>query len=723
VFVCMIGALGLAASAAAQKAPLSAAYGWAPAVLSKAELPRDEPPSDAALVALFNAAAPAGDASGFAPATSLDAGAALLIRLDLPGALAAALPAPRDLSRFSLAAALYRKGDISGGDAAGQAVDDPLQRTALAWVALRSAPRPDYARLAAFGAAHADWPSQSWIRYEQEAALYAARPAARIVAGLFAADGPHTAPGKLALARAALELGRTDQSAALARFVWREDDLDAGSESALLREFAPLLTKADHKYRADRLFYAQRFAASLRAATQAGPEAVALANLRLAALNAPQPQAAADALPAFAKRDPGVLFARIKALAHANRVVEAAALMAKAPGDAERIDGDRWWRERRALARQLLDGGLNRDAYLLCASAAPASDAARIEAAFHAGWIALRFLHDADLASTHFAEAAQLAHAPLSIARAAYWRGRAAEEAGQSDEARRHYEHAAGYSIAYYGQLAAQRLQRPLAPLRAPARVATGQARDEATRVIELLYEAQLDAVALPLALDAARHSHDEAQLAALAQVLTRRGDALASVEFGKAATERGFALDETAFPTFGVPGFAPLAKSADLASIYAVARQESEFVARAASGAGAKGVMQLLPSTARETARRSGVPFDAGRLTLDPVFNIQLGAAFLGQLLADEGGSQVLAFAAYNAGGGRVQQWITAYGDPRSGRVDPVDWVERIPFEETRDYVQRVSENLGVYRAQLGGAPAATTARDGRVARAGAWE
>ena len=189
--------------------------------------------------------------------------------------------------------------------------------------------------------------------------------------------------------------------------------------------------------------------------------------------------------------------------------------------------------------------------------------------------------------------------------------------------------------------------------------------------------------------------------------MIRRHGDVASEVAFGKIATLRGLPLDAEAFPTRGVPSFAPLAHSADLASVYAVARQESEFLWRAASGAGAKGLMQILPSTAAATARRAGVDFDPQRLVADPAFNTQLGAAFLGQLIEDEGGSRAIAFAAYNAGGGRVAQWLAAYGDPRKGAVDPVDWVERIPFDETRDYVQRVSENLAVYRQRLAGAPA----------------
>ncbi|MGA9847246.1 MAG: lytic transglycosylase domain-containing protein, partial [Roseiarcus sp.] len=235
-----------------------------------------------------------------------------------------------------------------------------------------------------------------------------------------------------------------------------------------------------------------------------------------------------------------------------------------------------------------------------------------------------------------------------------------------------------------------------------------GDARDEAVRATEALYRDGLNELATALAYEAAREWRDEAQMAAMAAVVKRYGDAATQVQFGKIATIRGYAFDAMAFPSSGVPAFLPLAHSADLASVYAVARQESEFLWRAASGAGAKGLMQILPSTAASTARRAGVAYDPVRLIVDPAFNTQLGAAFLGQVMEDIGGSPELAFAAYNAGPGRVAQWIAAYGDPRNGKADLVDWIERIPFDETRDYVQRVSENLGVYRQRLADEPPA---------------
>jgi soluble lytic murein transglycosylase len=608
------------------------------------------------------------------------------------------------LPTVAAAAALYEKGDVASGDALAHQVKDPLQSVTLEWLALRAAPRAaGFARLTAFLAAHPDWPSRAWIVAYQEAMLYTDRAKPTFVEDVLAGEAPRTPAGVLALANVERDAGRWDQASGLVRSMWRDGDVEGWLESATIKDFAPALTRADHRLRMVRLLYAEKYGAAMRAAALAGGDAALLAKAWIEASRGALSQPAFEALPPTVKNDPGMLYARIQGLRRADRVLEAAILVARAPHEASLlVDGDKWWDERRMIARRLLDGGLAKQAYSLCATAAAVSIPERIDESFHAGWISLRFLNDAATAARHFANAAAIAETPLSRARAAYWQGRAAEQAGRPLEARAFYERAAAYPIAYYGQLAADRLNRPNAALRAAATIAKAGERNEATRVAEVLYAAKLAPYARALAFDAAGAYRDEAQLAALGAVAARFGDASALVEIGKQATMRGYPLDESAFPTFGVPQFAPLAVSADLPLVYSVARQESEFAPAAASGAGAKGLMQLMPATAREAAKRAGVAFDPGRLNADPAFNAQLGAAFLGQLLVDEEGSAVLALAAYNAGGGRVAQWIDAFGDPRLGVVDPVDWVERIPFDETRDYVQRVMENWRVYRARF---------------------
>ena len=685
-----LASVGAVARAAAPPppAPSPATSASAPAPLAALAPP---PELDLAPVgAVTDAAAPPPPAN----VTSASAPAPAPLAAPPPPLDSAASPPRLDGSALAAAAALYRRGDLAGGDALAAKASDAAER-------------------AAFAAAHPHWPGDDWIRAVEEAHLDADHPSAGVVAARFAGDPPLTPAGKLALARAALESGRRAEATAIVAPLWRDEDLDSWSEAETLKTFAALLTRADHKYRADRLLYAEKPMAALRAAALAGPDEVALAEARIAAANGPLTARAVAAVPPALQKDPGLLFARVQDARRANRAREAAGWLAMAPADASAlIDPDKWWSEQRMVARELLDIGEPRLAFAVCAAAAPASVPAKVDADFHAGWIALRFLGDAEEAARRLDAAAAVAATPLSIARAAYWRGRAAEALGRGDEARRFYERAAAFPIAYYGQLASERLGRQALALRAPAAVAPPDARDEATRVVAWLYAAGLDDLANALAQAAGGQWSDEAQLAALAEEVSAHGDANANVAFGKIVTERGFALDASAFPISGVPQFAPLSNSADLASVYAVARQESEFARQAASGMGAKGLMQLLPSTALGAARRAGVGFDAARLIADPAYNTQIGAAFLGQLIADEGGSLALALAAYNAGAGRVAQWIAAYGDPRTGKADPVDWVERIPFDETRDYVERVSENLGVYRARFAAAQAAPAAR-----------
>jgi soluble lytic murein transglycosylase len=611
-----------------------------------------------------------------------------------------ALPPPPP----SQAAILYRKGDVAGLRALAVAANDATERSSLEWASLHADARPSFASLAAFLESHPGWPSRGWIRERQEADLVAHPLAPAKVAAYFAGEPPQSSAGKIAAARAAQVMGRAEAASQIIRALWRDGNFDALAESVILREFGSSLTKADHAYRADRLLYAGYLGAGARAAALAGPDVLALAQARIEAARAPLSAATVRAVPPALRNDPGLLFSRIQYARRAGRVYEAAVMLSLAPRDrAAIVNPDRWWSERKMVARALLDLDEPRLAFEVCdQTVRPDASEAQVDAAFHAGWIALRFLRDAPLAADRFALAAAAAEGPLSIARAAYWQGRAAEAMGASEAAKSFYARAASEPIAYYGQLAAQRLGETRLALRPPMAAAEGDRRDEAVRAVQALHADGFDYLAAALAFDAARQWSDESQLAAMADVVRRQEDAGTQVQFAKIAVMRGHPLDAMAFPAVGMPAFLPLPRSADLPTVYAVARQESEFIWRSSSWAGAKGLMQMLPSTAALTARRAGVAFDYARLIVDPAFNTQLGAALLGQLIEDERGSRELAFAAYNAGPGRVAQWIAAHGDPRDGTVDLVDWIERIPFDETRDYVERVSENLGVYRQRF---------------------
>ncbi len=623
------------------------------------------------------------------------------------GVEAAAHDLGRDLTGLKEAIAFYKAGALADGDVAAQTATDKIARTALEWIALRSYPRESgFERIQAFAAAHPTWPAQDWLRKRSEEALFGDHKSPSLIRTFFSASGPQTPAGKLALARVLKDEGKTNEAAALVRSVWREADLNAALETKIRTDFGAYLEKSDHKYRADRLLYKEQPALALRAAALAGPDVVALAKARAAVIAGASSDRLLAAVPAPLRADPGYKFAMVQKLRRSEKIAEAVAVMLAAPRDPlVLVNGDEWWVERRLLARKLLDKGDAKTAYRLCAEHTAASREMKLEAEFHAGWIALRFLGDPVRAAAHFETLAKIAETPMSRARAAYWQGRAAEASGASEAAQAFFQTAAANPATYYGQIARVKLGLAAAPIRMPAVEARGEGRDESVEVVELLYAIGEKGLATPLAVEAARNLDGPEQMAALAKVVDRQKDAHVSLMIGKIANQRGVALDELAFPTYGVPAFQPLRNSADASVVYSVARQESAFDASAASGAGAKGLMQMIVATARTTAIRAGVAFDESRL-LEAAFNAQLGAAHLGELLAESRGSYILAFAAYNAGGGRVKQWLDAYGDPRKPGVDPIDWIERIPFTETRNYVQRVLENLGVYRIRFAGRP-----------------
>ncbi len=392
-------------------------------------------------------------------------------------------------------------------------------------------------------------------------------------------------------------------------------------------------------------------------------------------------------------------------------VAEATRLMVTAPRDAmSRQDTDQWWRERRVLARELLDlGDINTAYQIVRDAAAPADEYYRAEFHFMAGWIALRFLNDPTAALTHFAHVDDGSTNPIVLARAGYWRGRAAHAAGRVQEARTYYETASRNSTAYYGQLARAKLGLGDLMLREPPEPGPAhRARIlslDVVRAAEKLYSIGERDLALRFVTALAESSADVTALVALAEITARYEDAQTMLLIGKTALARGLALDPYAFPMLGVPHYRAIGPGVEPGIVYSVVRTESGFDPHDVSPANAVGLMQVTPEAGRDTASRFGVAYDWNRLVCDPVYNTQMGAAELAGLLRDYRGSYLLVFAGYNAGRGRVEKWIEQYGDPRDPRVDPIDWVERIPFAETRNYVQRVLENLQVYRVRFGGA------------------
>jgi soluble lytic murein transglycosylase len=604
---------------------------------------------------------------------------------------------------------LLRKRKPADAAQVEAAISDPVARKLSEWLILRSDDNgASVERYRAFLAANPSWPSQTFLRRRIEASLWDDHRDNATVWAWFENESPLSAKGKFALAQAMIARGDRANAERLVRDAWRNDGMSEDTESTALDLFGALLTGGDHRARMDNFLYGtDQEAAALRAAKRLGADHIALAKARIAAnRKASNARALLDAVPRDLRGDPGYIFSRIQLLRREEKFAEAAQLMVSAPKDPGRLyNMDEWWIERRLLSRKMLDIGEHRTAYVIARDAAlPARDIYKTEQEFTAGWIALRFLNDPATAAQHFARIGVGSVNPTALARAGYWQGRAAEAAGRAQEARAAYTRAAEQSTSYYGQLARAKLGLPQIELNsAPTGRGRGIERLEIVRAVQLLYELDEREIAIPIFGDMGENGDPDA-LVGLGELASRYGDARGMLLLGKAALNRGLPFDFYAYPVNGIPPFKSIGPEVEQSIIYAIARQESAFNPAVVSPAQAYGLMQVTPDAARYVCKRHGATYDLARLKTDSVYNAALGAAELGGLIEDYRGSYIMTFAAYNAGRGSVKKWVERYGDPRDPKIDAIDWVEQIPFSETRNYVQRIMENLQVYRARFGG-------------------
>ncbi|MEH2534815.1 soluble lytic murein transglycosylase [Bradyrhizobium sp. AZCC 1588] len=604
---------------------------------------------------------------------------------------------------------LVRKQKPGDATQVQAAISDPVARKLAEWLILRSDNNnASVERYRAFVSANPSWPSQTFMRRRIEAALWDDRRDDSTVWSWFENGSPISGKGKFALAKAMLARGDRTNAERLVREAWRHDGMSEDTENAALDMFGALLTAGDHKARMESLLYGtEQEAGGMRAAKRLGSGHVALAKARIAAnKKSSNLRALLEAVPRELHGETGYIFAKIQLLRREEKFNEAAQLMLSAPKDPNRLHNlNEWWIERRLLARKMLDVGEHRTAYLIARDAAlPTRDIYKTEQEFTAGWIALRFLKDPAVAAQHFARIGVGSANPTALARAGYWQGRAAEAAGRAQEARAAYGRAAEQSTSYYGQLARAKLGLPQLQLNGvPSSRGRGVERFEIVRAVQLLYELEERELAIPIFADMGENGDPEA-LVGLGELTSRYRDARGMLLLGKAALNRGLPFDVYAYPVTGIPSFKQIGPEVEPSVVYSIARQESAFNPAVVSPAQAYGLMQVTPDAGRYVCKRAGVSFDLQRMKTDSVYNAMLGAAELGGLLEDYRGSYILTFAGYNAGRGSVKKWIERYGDPRDPKVDAVDWVEQIPFSETRNYVQRIMENLQVYRARFGG-------------------
>jgi soluble lytic murein transglycosylase len=582
---------------------------------------------------------------------------------------------------------------------------NPLERRTIQWAAIYSDNgNIDYNAIKGFAAEAPTFSSPGFYktRLEQSLVKHLA-PGAEVIKQL-AGSVPNTIDAQIALAAAYRDAGQTDRATRLAHSIWVDNFLDKPSEDKVLAQLGSLLTRADHWARVVHLLMNDRASGTDRLLAKLSP-----AQKSLAVAGSAVARSASNAQALLDKVDPSMrgsalhLFMAAQQARAGGKYDKAVKLLDAAKGTLP--DSAQWWYERRTLVRQLLGTGDAKLAYRAAAGYSHGPDGRLVEAHFHAGWIALSFLHDPKTAVQHFTKMQALSTLPDSLTQADFWLGKAYAALGDKAAATAAYTSAARYGTLYYGLLARAELGMKGVEMRGLPAWQSSQAAFDANEIVRavrlLSVNGQTD-LAQPLLRNFASDLNDGGQLLLAARLAQSINAHHLAISIADIADQRGTPLDLFSFPKDGLPANAQLA-SIDKAAIYAIARQESRFQIDAVSSSGALGLMQLMPATAKETAGKMGVSYSQSRLTTDPGYNAALGSTYLAGQLQRFSGSLVLAAAAYNAGGGNAAKWIAAYGDPRASNVDAVTWVELIPFEETRSYVRKVLGNYIVYRSRLG--------------------
>jgi peptidoglycan lytic transglycosylase len=610
-------------------------------------------------------------------------------------------------------------GKLGDAKALRDKISDPAARKLVDWYCYRGG-YGTAADIRAFLESNPAWPERGLLMQRAEEALFNSSAGAGDIKAFFANAQPRTAVGLAALATAYLADKDEAKAKALAQKAWIDLAVPASLEPAFLRRMGPLLTEADHKRRLDRLLFNdsrwtgernERAAVIRRVIALLSEDEKKKAQARLAVfLRAKNSTQLLSKLPAQGHTDWGLAVQRAQALRRQKKDSEAWKILLAEPEDSVLVRPDGWWEERRASAYAALKAGNKKTAYDLVRSPGALSVNATKDAAFLAGWLALRHLGDPKLALGHFQALAEAADGPLSQARGQYWLGRVYEALRDPAKAQEHYKAASAYFDTFHGQLArlkvdaaahALNITPPAAP--SPEEV-TRFNQSDAVLAAVIVRKAGLD---INLARAFLNHQRNylssEAEVAMVAHLAEALGDTQTAVRIGKAAISRGMNLVYYAYPIHSLPSYTPLRKPPEPAFILGIARQESEFNSVTLSGAGARGILQVMPVTAAHVCRDYKIRCDIPRLMKDPAYNTMLGSAYISDRMDEFTGSYVLTLAGYNAGPGRAREWIKEFGDPRDGKVDPVDWIHRIPFEETREYVQKVLSNIQVYRARLG--------------------
>lgn len=595
--------------------------------------------------------------------------------------------------------------DKAAAYAMARGLENDIERRVIQWAAIYYGKGEiDHHAVLRFQADAPGYAASSIYKTRMEQALTEASPETTEALKLLGGEMPNTLDAQIMLASAYVADGQSARARAIIRTIWVKNFLDAEYEGKILDEFNALLTREDHWDRAVHLLMHDRARGAERIMGKLSPAQKSLAVARIAVSRKKSAAALFDKVDPAYRKHSLFHFARGQDARRKGQLTAAVQFLDQATG-ADVPDSAEFWYERRLITRRALAKGASKTAYAAAAGYTQGPEGRVVDANFHAGWIALKFLNKPAIARDHFERMRALSTLPGSITQSHYWLGKALQALDENEKARGVFKTAAAFHTLYYGQLAGLELGiknvriRKLPAWRASEAIFEQR---ELVKAVRLLAANDQNAMAERLVRRLVQPLKDPGEFLLAARLAQSIGAHNVAILIADIADRRGVALDLFSFPKDGLPANARLAQI-DKAAIYAIARQESKFDVDAVSRSGARGLMQLMPATAKETARRVGVSYSTSKLTRDAAYNVLLGSTYLAAQLKRFDGSLVLAAAAYNAGGGNVNKWIKSFGDPRSSKIDPVSWIEAIPFVETRKYTQRVLGNYMVYRARLG--------------------
>jgi soluble lytic murein transglycosylase len=628
-------------------------------------------------------------------------------------------PAPRaqtlsvaDTQTMRSALTAAQSGDWGRAYAEAGATTDPLPFKMLRWM--------DYARpgaagrfpeLAEFIEKNPEWPAQKALRKHAEEAL--AGESDTVAAEWLRRFPPISAAGRVREAEILLNSGDLAGGTEALRAAWIGADFGPLDEKNFIARYSASIRPEDTAKRVDRLLWDGQTEAAHRILPLVPSDYRMLAEARLAlATQSAKADTLVARLSAQLRSDPGLIFEQLRSRRKKDMTDAAVQILLAQPGDLVRPAA--WWNERQAIARRVLASGNAELAYRIVEQHGLIEGNAFAEAQFLLGYIALRYMKQPALAFDHFSLILTRVATPYAKARAGYWGGRAAAAQAKAELAAKWYAAGADHMATFYGQLAAHELghDAPPRPVPEPMPDAADLTRfnsGEVVRAARIFFELGDRDHGKAFLLHMADNAKTPTIFAMLATLAETGGRIDLAIAVAKRAIEAGTPLMIHGYPVTEIPR----GGTAEHSLLFAITRQESAFERDAVSRAGARGLMQLMPATASFIANKMQLPFSADRLTADGIYNVLLGRAYLETLIEDFGGSYPLAIAAYNAGPSRVRQWLRDYGDPRGGNIDMVDWIEMIPINETRAYVQRVLENLQIYRGQIGRDSAFSLASD----------